>query len=321
MKRKQSRSGKAVKSASRSIRGVTKKKGGVSRRKTSPAKAKRAKSKRPKRASAPTIGETALPTKAKRLRRPIIRKPKTTALPVSVEVEQPTAAPPPMPPRQHAIAPPEPIEIPRPPAQEPFEIETTHPTQIPPMPSILLEGDQPTAAPATVPGQPHALHAAPRPSQAAHEDLVLPEAYGTGKLLLVAREPHWLYAWWDLRPQQQRTYNARSAQGHLVVRVYSSALKGQPLTEAHVHPESRHWFIHVDRAGSEYVAELGYYGSKRQWSTVATSTPAKTPQDIQSPICGFFPDFFFHMIIKRKDKIIIYRDIIIFFSCKPVSSS
>ena len=97
--------------------------------------------------------------------------------------------------------------------------------------------------------------------------------------MLVAREPRWMYAWWDLLPPPQRSYNARSEQGHLVVRVHSGSTAGQPPIEAPVHPESRHWFIHVDRAGTQYVAELGYYGPKRQWVTVAASMPATTPPE------------------------------------------
>ena len=49
-----------------------------------------------------------------------------------------------------------------------------------------------------------------------------------------------------------------------------------------MHPESRHWFIHVDRAETQYVAELGYYRPRRQWVTIATSPPAVTPADTVS---------------------------------------
>ena len=52
-----------------------------------------------------------------------------------------------------------------------------------------------------------------------------------------------------------------------------------PVREVHVHPESRHWFIHVDRAETQYVAELGYYRAERQWVRVATSPPAVTPAE------------------------------------------
>ena len=107
----------------------------------------------------------------------------------------------------------------------------------------------------------------------------MPEAYGTGKLLLAARDPHWLYAHWDLTPSQQRHYNALSADRHLVVRVYPRTVMERPVREVHVHPESRHWFIHVDRAETQYVAELGYYRPGREWVRVATSAPAVTPAE------------------------------------------
>ena len=49
----------------------------------------------------------------------------------------------------------------------------------------------------------------------------LPEAYGTKKLFLTARDPHWLYANWDLTHDQQSKLNARSAEGHLILRIYA----------------------------------------------------------------------------------------------------
>jgi uncharacterized protein len=146
------------------------------------------------------------------------------------------------------------------------------------IPPILLEGDQPTW-PSTGPGEKYALGPAPAAAPQGSEAGELPEAYGTGRLLLVARDPHWLYAHWDLQPQQQRQYNALSADHHLVVRVRPGTLAGHPLTEVHVHPESRSWFIHVEQAGTRYAAELGYYPANRHWVTVAASAPAVTPPD------------------------------------------
>src|SRR5207248_1002794 len=55
---------------------------------------------------------------------------------------------------------------------------------------------------------------------------------------------------------------------------------GRPIiNETAVHPESRHWFIHVPHAGTNYVGELGYYASARDWVSVAASNPAATPSD------------------------------------------
>jgi hypothetical protein len=41
-------------------------------------------------------------------------------------------------------------------------------------------------------------------------------------------------------------------------------------------------FLNIERAGTSYVVELGYYRRDRQWKTVATSAPATTPPDVPS---------------------------------------
>ena len=73
----------------------------------------------------------------------------------------------------------------------------------------------------------------------------MPEAYGTRQLFLTARDPHWLYAHWDLIRAQLKKYNGLSVDGHLVLRVYRGTLEARPLAEIHVHPESRNWFVPV----------------------------------------------------------------------------
>lgn len=105
----------------------------------------------------------------------------------------------------------------------------------------------------------------------------LPAAYGTGRLFLTARDAHCLYAYWDLTAEQQRICNSLSKHHHLVVRVYEETVSSRPVNELHVHPESRHWFIHVEHAGRAYIAELGYYQPDGQFRTAAVSEPVATP--------------------------------------------
>src|SRR5437764_11213693 len=62
------------------------------------------------------------------------------------------------------------------------------------VPPLLLEGDQPSAPSAGGPGQQYAVGPTPPEQIGAREQAGrLPEAYGTKKLLLTARDPHWLY--------------------------------------------------------------------------------------------------------------------------------
>jgi hypothetical protein len=150
-------------------------------------------------------------------------------------------------------------------------------TEIPP---ILLEGDAPSAPQASGPGEKFSLGSTP-PAQS-FSGGELPQSYGTKKLFLTARDPHWLYANWDLTTEQQKELNAASTDGHLILRVYGGKIEGHPTYEIHVHPESRHWFAHVERAGNSYTAELGYYSALGKWMRVAVSSSTLTPPDAAS---------------------------------------
>ncbi len=159
-------------------------------------------------------------------------------------------------------------------AKKPFKI-----------PPILLEGDAPASPSVSGPGQRYALGPTPPPEHfgSGEESGELPEAYGTGKLLLTARDPHWVYAHWDLTRDQLRKYNALSADRHLVLRVYIDGINGEPFVEVHVHPESRNWFVHVGRGGTRFIAELGYYSKPaRKWVKIVGSPPTLTPPDALS---------------------------------------
>jgi hypothetical protein len=110
----------------------------------------------------------------------------------------------------------------------------------------------------------------------------IPESYGTHKLLLLVRDPHCLYSHWDLTLPQLRRYNELSAHKHLVLKVRENGHPEAAVAEIHVHPESRSWFIHVERAETQYVAELGYYCADQTWVPVTISEPVITPPDTES---------------------------------------
>jgi len=99
---------------------------------------------------------------------------------------------------------------------------------------------------------------------------------GEGRLHVTARDPHWLYVHWDLTREHQAKLNAQSTHGHLIVRVLVGSLQSEPVSENHVHPQSRHWFAHVDTAGAIYFAQLGFY-ENQQWRGIATAGPVSTP--------------------------------------------
>ncbi len=200
-----------------------------------------------------------------------VTKPKTVTAP-PLPVEKPPAP-------ESKVTPPKPVSIVTPSETK----QASRPVRKTPekIPSILLEGDKPEPASVSGPGHRYALGPTP-PVEKMQTEGELPESYGTGTILLTARDPHWLYTHWDLSGDQQRRYNGFSRDGHLIVRIYVDAAKGKPVAQVHVHPESRHWFVNVDRANTRYVAELGYYSAADKWKVIATSDATLTPPDAVS---------------------------------------
>jgi hypothetical protein len=155
------------------------------------------------------------------------------------------------------------------------------PLNIPPM---LLEGDAAAPPPVSGPGQRYALGPTPPGGHLGKTENLgeLPESYGTQRLFLTARDPHWVYASWDLTREQQQKYNAQSTDGHLILRTYVNSVSEPPQAETHVHPESRHWFIHAGSGGTKYMAELGYRDHSGKWNTISTSLATLTPPEALS---------------------------------------
>jgi hypothetical protein len=150
----------------------------------------------------------------------------------------------------------------------------------PGLPGILFEGDRPGLQPVG-PGERFALGAT-APKEHFVPEGELPEAYGTKQILVAPRDPHWLYVHWDLTREQLREYNAQSIHKHLVLRLSQPGREEESAGEVHVHPESRHWFVHVAESGVKYAVELGYYGKSKGWTNISTSAPILAPPEVVS---------------------------------------
>jgi uncharacterized protein len=150
--------------------------------------------------------------------------------------------------------------------------QETSPLPKPPeVPPILLEGDEPASKPASQgPDTRFSAPAAPPKTVDQPSDSALPLSYGTGLLLLTARDPHCLYAHWD-RPPETPSHWPEAA---LTLRVHQETLGGPVAAEHSIPADARHAFVPVDSPANRYVAELGYYPSAGDWRPLAASDPA-----------------------------------------------
>lgn len=150
------------------------------------------------------------------------------------------------------------------------------------IPALLLEGDLSSTPLPSGPGARYDLGRPVSPPERAASGAELgelPQAYGTKRLVATARDPFWLYVFWDLTDAQQRGFNQKSRDGHLIVRLFATSESGRVTSETHVHPESRNWFINVPASGLQYQVELGYHTKKGAWQFISESRPVTTPPD------------------------------------------
>ncbi len=108
----------------------------------------------------------------------------------------------------------------------------------------------------------------------------LPESYGTGKLFLIARDPYWLYAYWDYTWHQLEEMRRQAHHGELKLRVYEGkGFQGNPCQEITLNPAAKNWCIQVDKASTDFCVEFGYDDQNKQFHTTSCSGSTRTPSD------------------------------------------
>jgi len=123
---------------------------------------------------------------------------------------------------------------------------------------------------------------APEPELPAYEYLgELPESYGTRRIFLTARDPRWLYAYWDFSWQQLRDAEQESPEGKVFLQIYIPG--AERVHQIQVFPGSKEWYLPVHRPATLFQAELGYYRHDGTFHRLAVSDEVLTPRDDPSP--------------------------------------
>src|SRR5580704_4494583 len=105
------------------------------------------------------------------------------------------------------------------------------------------------------------------------EDLgPLPTGYG--EMFLIARDPHWLFTYWDF------DYAKFPTSRKLFIEVYRN---NELESTVEINEIARNWYIPVQSAGSEYNVVFGYRGANDVWTVVGKAGPTQTPPESISP--------------------------------------
>ena len=105
------------------------------------------------------------------------------------------------------------------------------------------------------------------------EDLgALPTGYG--EMFLIARDPHWLFTYWDF------DYAKFPTPRKLFIQVYRN---NELEATVEINEIARNWYIPVHSAGSEYSVVFGYRDANDAWTSVGKAGPTLTPPESISP--------------------------------------
>jgi len=119
----------------------------------------------------------------------------------------------------------------------------------------------------------------------------LPSGYNDNRLVLLARDPYWLYAYWDFSAEQIGTAltDLGTAEARPILRIFDVTYLDFDGTNAWHHmdidlaPFATSWYIPVSRADASYCAEVGYLTADGRFVALGQSNVVATPCDGVSP--------------------------------------
>lgn len=120
----------------------------------------------------------------------------------------------------------------------------------------------------------------------------LPKFYGKDRLVLMTRDSHCVFAYWELTPQkeaywQEQIGQDRWSQGVNVLKVNKFSYDENKIQESfHISlkNDSHNWYVHINESDRVYQVELGRLLEGGDFVSMITSNKVKTPRDSLSPL-------------------------------------
>ncbi|TVU55720.1 MAG: DUF4912 domain-containing protein, partial [Arthrospira sp. PLM2.Bin9] len=115
------------------------------------------------------------------------------------------------------------------------------------------------------------------------ENLVeLGSGYSESRVVLMARDPEWAYAYWDISSQQKEQFRRLGGQ-QLALRIYDVTdinLRNQTPHSVQEYPcdeMAREWYLPIPVSDRDYVIEIGYRCADGRWLAMARSQAVRVP--------------------------------------------
>lgn len=120
-------------------------------------------------------------------------------------------------------------------------------------------------------------------------DPQLPKNYGVNRMVLMARDPHWLYAYWEITATKQEEiaggYEPEAwSSAHPVLRVYDitgvdfNGQNANKYVDIHVNEHTDNWHIEVGEPDRSFCVDLGRLFPDGRFVTLLRSNVVTTPR-------------------------------------------
>jgi len=115
----------------------------------------------------------------------------------------------------------------------------------------------------------------------------LPERYHDHRLVVLARDPNWAYAYWDLNAARVRDLLSKTRQpstnARWVLRVFSAELhptkKEGHFFDINIDLKSGSYYLDLSRPGARFIVEIGVIDNTGMFRATAQSSPVILPTD------------------------------------------
>lgn len=129
----------------------------------------------------------------------------------------------------------------------------------------------------------HEHRPGPPPAPEARE---LPNEYGDTRIVLLVRDPEWVYAYWEINDEtRDRIGIPRNGNTpRMAIRLFKVSGRSWPKEAAHytfdvdVSPYASSWYIKLPEVNEEWCAELGIFDQKNDFVSVCRSNVFGTPR-------------------------------------------
>ncbi len=135
---------------------------------------------------------------------------------------------------------------------------------------------------------------APRGRSAGEDAFVIPLGYGDTRIVLLVKDPWWLYAYWEVHPSDARRAKSRLTPEEViglqsVLRVYDVTGGAEPETAAHwmdvpLSGLATNWYLNTNAPDHAFVVEIGLLTRGGRFLAVARSNQVRAPRSSPSDV-------------------------------------